>query len=230
MFAGLLLSIVALYDRISQRGSGLPYGGCHWFKSAYLSLVTLAEANIYDDTQFFWLNRWIISWILCLNVRIVLLHSFHTDICSKFYTEDSFYCYYISLIGVITVLIESLSFLWYGRHKHCCQNPMILLNPKENELYSCNESHFQVKFKIQGWILRFDTWLVELCDSNHMEEWGKPLSKVNIINSFTFFFLLSIFWVSFLFLKGYSVFMKPLNKCFCNHEEVLAMNKDQAFS
>ena len=50
------MSIVGLYDRISRggpRGGGLPCGGCQRFESAYLQLVTLADAKVYDSTQFF---------------------------------------------------------------------------------------------------------------------------------------------------------------------------------
>lgn len=49
------MSIVGLYDRISRggpRGGGLPCGGCQRFESAYLQLVTLADAKVYDSTQF----------------------------------------------------------------------------------------------------------------------------------------------------------------------------------
>jgi len=43
---GELLSIIGLYGRISRgglRGSGLPYGGCLRFESAYLQPVNLAD-------------------------------------------------------------------------------------------------------------------------------------------------------------------------------------------
>ncbi|KAG4182386.1 hypothetical protein ERO13_A09G039165v2 [Gossypium hirsutum] len=31
------------------RGSGLPYGRCQWFESAYLQLVNLAKTKLYDN-------------------------------------------------------------------------------------------------------------------------------------------------------------------------------------
>ena len=34
-------------------GSNLPCDGCYWFKFAYPQLMNLAEAKLYDITQFF---------------------------------------------------------------------------------------------------------------------------------------------------------------------------------
>ena len=34
-------------------GSNLPCGGCYWFEFAYPQLMNLAEAKLYDITQFF---------------------------------------------------------------------------------------------------------------------------------------------------------------------------------
>ncbi|QCE06701.1 hypothetical protein DEO72_LG9g1715 [Vigna unguiculata] len=52
---GELLSIVGLYGRISRglRRSGLPYGGCQRFESAYLQLVNLVDTKVYDNTSIF---------------------------------------------------------------------------------------------------------------------------------------------------------------------------------
>ena len=46
-----LASMVALVRGLS--GSNLPCGGCYWFEFAYPQLMNLAEAKLYDITQFF---------------------------------------------------------------------------------------------------------------------------------------------------------------------------------
>ncbi|KAH0849762.1 LOW QUALITY PROTEIN: hypothetical protein HID58_096114, partial [Brassica napus] len=47
------LSLASMNQSGPDRRGGLPCGGCHSSKSAYLQLVNLADTKLYDSTQFF---------------------------------------------------------------------------------------------------------------------------------------------------------------------------------
>lgn len=54
---GYCLSLASMVELVGGlSGSNLPCGGCYWFESAYPQLVNLAEAKLYDSTQFFQYN------------------------------------------------------------------------------------------------------------------------------------------------------------------------------
>ncbi|RYR11613.1 hypothetical protein Ahy_B04g069114 [Arachis hypogaea] len=64
MFERELLSIVGLYNRISQglRGDGLPCGRCQWFESAYLQLHDLCYDLLFMDVDKICLSNNTLGW------------------------------------------------------------------------------------------------------------------------------------------------------------------------